>query len=97
MELFYFLIFVHGADVPHVYVCAWMLCCFHCFTSTQQLCGGKECLFNGVISSGRVWRKVPESDAWSVTILFHLSVKWQTGDHIISHLKAEFLGLQCSI
>ena len=31
-----------------------------------QLCGGKECPFNGISSSGRVWRKVLESDAGSV-------------------------------
>ena len=32
-----------------------------------QLHGGKiECPFSGVASSGRVWRKVPESDARSV-------------------------------
>ena len=27
-----------------------------------QLCGDKECPFSGVTKSGRVWRKVPESD-----------------------------------
>ena len=31
-----------------------------------QLRGDKECLFSGVTKSGRVWRKVPESDAQSV-------------------------------
>ena len=31
-----------------------------------QLRGDKECPFSGVTSSGRVWRKVPESDAQSV-------------------------------
>ena len=31
-----------------------------------QLRGGKECPFSGVSKSGRVWRKVPESDARSV-------------------------------
>ena len=31
-----------------------------------QLRGGKECPFSGVTKSGRVWRKVPESDARSV-------------------------------
>ena len=31
-----------------------------------QLRGDKECLFSGVTSSGRVWRKVPESEARSV-------------------------------
>ena len=35
-----------------------------------QLGGDKECLFSGVTKSGRVWRKVPESDAWSVGLLF---------------------------
>ena len=29
--------------------------------------GDKECPFSGVTKSGRVWRKVPESDARSVT------------------------------
>ena len=33
-----------------------------------QLCGDKECPFSGVTKSGRVWRKVPESDAWSVAV-----------------------------
>ena len=32
-----------------------------------QLRGDKECPFSGVTKSGRVWRKVPESGAWSVT------------------------------
>ena len=31
-----------------------------------QLHGDKECSFSGVTKSGRVWRKVPESDARSV-------------------------------
>ena len=31
-----------------------------------QLLGDKECPFSGVAKSGRVWRKVPESDARSV-------------------------------
>ena len=26
----------------------------------------EECPFSGVTSSGRVWRKVPESDVWIV-------------------------------
>ena len=30
-----------------------------------QLRGDKECPFSGVIKSGRVWRRVPESDARS--------------------------------
>ena len=32
-----------------------------------QLHGDKECPFSGVTKSGRVWRKVPESDARSVS------------------------------
>ena len=36
-----------------------------------QLRGDKECPFSGLTKSGRVWRKVPESDArrvrWEVT------------------------------
>ena len=31
-----------------------------------QLRGDTECPFSGVTKSGRVWRKVPESDARSV-------------------------------
>ena len=31
-----------------------------------QLRRDKECAFSGVTNSGRVWRKVPESDARSV-------------------------------
>ena len=31
-----------------------------------QLRGDKECPFSGVTKSGRVWRKVPESNARSV-------------------------------
>ena len=31
-----------------------------------QLRGDEECPFSGVTNSGRVWRKVPDSDAWSV-------------------------------
>ena len=33
----------------------------------SQLHGDKECPFSGVTKSGRVWRKVPESDARGVT------------------------------
>ena len=32
-----------------------------------QLRGDKECPFSGVTKSGRDWRKVPESDARSVS------------------------------
>ena len=33
-----------------------------------QLRGDKECPFSGVTKSGRVWRRVPESDARSVDV-----------------------------
>ena len=33
-----------------------------------QLRGDEECPFSGVTKSGRVWRKVPESDAGSVLL-----------------------------
>ena len=32
----------------------------------RQLRGDKECPFSGLTNCGRVWRKVSESDAWSV-------------------------------
>ena len=37
--------------------------------SLDSCAGDKECPFSGVTKSGRVWRKVPESDARSVTAL----------------------------
>ena len=44
---------------------------------SDQLHGDKECPFSGVsINSGRVWRKVLESDAWS---MMH--------EHIHAHLQ----------
>ena len=58
---------------------AWTLCCFHGLITivitilledaesvVGQLRGAKECPISGVTDSGRVWRKVPESDAGSV-------------------------------
>ena len=36
-----------------------------------QLRGDKECPFSGVTKSGRVWRKVPESDAQCLDITEH--------------------------
>ena len=66
-------------DASHVYVRAWVLDCFHSLINYQypnlsegadrvggQLRGDKECPFSGVTNSGRVWRKVPESDARNV-------------------------------
>ena len=57
----------------------WALGCFHSLNYQYPnlsvgaervggpLRGGNECPFSGVTNSGRVWRKVPESDARSVT------------------------------
>ena len=55
-----------------------MLCCLHSLISAEllegadsvggQLHGSKECPFSGVTSSGRVWRKVLQGDAWSVSV-----------------------------
>ena len=65
-----------GADAPHVYVRASTLSYFHSLVSTQAfrraltesvdklMRGDKiECPFSGATNSGRVWRKVPESEA----------------------------------
>ena len=64
-------------DASHVYVRAWALGCFRSHISTRTFrraltaslnsCAiDKECPFSGVTKSGRVWRKVPESDARNV-------------------------------
>ena len=37
-----------------------------------QLRGDKECPFSGVTKSGRVWRKVPESETWSVKLMLYV-------------------------
>ena len=72
-------LFLPRVDAPHVYVRAWAIGCFHSLISTRtfrraltdrvggQLRGDKECPFSGVTKSARVWRKVPESDARSVS------------------------------
>ena len=66
--------------MPHVYVRAWTLCCFHSLISTESFrralsvsvdCCAKiksACPFSGVTTSGRVWRKVLESDARCVPV-----------------------------
>ena len=67
-------LFLFGVDASHVYVRALALGCFYSHISTRtfpaevagQLRGDKECPFSGVTKSGRVRRKVPESDARSV-------------------------------
>ena len=97
-------------DAPHVYVRAWALGCFQDPQSYQypnlsaegadrvagQLRGDKECPFSGVTKSGRVWRKVPESDARGVLSVYnflrcsyrpraqsHASASVHTGSHTI--------------
>ena len=70
-------LFLPGVDAPHVYVRAWALGCFHSLINTRtisegadrvggQLRADKEGTFSGVNKSGRIWRKMPESDARSV-------------------------------
>ena len=71
------LFFLPGVDVSCVYVRAWVLGCFQSYQYANllegadriggQLCRDKECPFSGVTKSGRVWRKVLESDAQSVS------------------------------
>ena len=73
-----FLFFLPGVDASRVYVGAWALGCLYCHISTETFrraltasmgrCAEIkiECPFSGVTKSGSVWRKVPESDAWSV-------------------------------
>ena len=65
-------------DASHVYVRAWALGCFYSHISTQPFrralaasvdsCAEIKSVpaFSGVTKSGRVWRKVPESDARNV-------------------------------
>ena len=92
MELFC----LPGADAPHVYVRAWTLCCFHSLISTQTFPGAdsiggqlreeKECPFSGVTYSGRVWRKVSESDARSVSTTATPAEVLSTEASMSSHL-----------
>ena len=61
-------------DASHVYVRAWALGCFHstqtirrALTASVDSCAEvKTAPFCGETKPGRVWRKVPESDARSV-------------------------------
>ena len=78
--------FLPGVDASHVYVGAWELGCFHNHiistqtfrrapTASVDSCAEiKSAPFSGVTSSGRVWRKMPESDARSVYLV--LSLYW---------------------
>ena len=68
-------------DAPCVYVRASTLCFFHSLISTKTT-SVNRCAeiksaptFNGgVTNSGRVWRKVPESDARSVADCMSVTV-----------------------
>ena len=70
-----------GVDAPHVYVRAWALGCFHSLISTRtfrraltaSVDSYAEMPFSGVTKSGRVWRKVPESDARSVDMVSYVT------------------------
>ena len=66
-------LFLPGVDASHVYLRAWALGSFHSRISTQTFrraltasvdsCAEiKNAPFSGVTKSGRVWRKVPETD-----------------------------------
>ena len=69
-----------GVDASHVYVRALALGCFYshistgifrrALTASLDSCAEIkiECPFSGVTKSGRVWRKVPESDARNVGV-----------------------------
>ena len=46
-----------------------------------QLRGDKECPFSGVTTSGRVWRKVPESDAGNVMSVLAIDRLISCGSH----------------
>ena len=96
--------------MSHVYVGAWMLGCFHSHISTQTFWMAlttsvdscveiKECPFSGVTNSGRVWRKVPESDAQSVWWVLVVCGCLQTpecdlvgayGEHVVTGVLCEF-------
>ena len=65
-----------GVDAPHFYLRAWAGLLLQSYQYPNlsegadrvggQLRRDKEYPFSGVTKSGRVWRKVPESDACSV-------------------------------
>ena len=75
------LLFFPRVDASHVYMCALALGCFcsHIGTRTFQRALtallDRECPFSGITKSGRVWRKVPESDTQRVCC----AVQAQTG------------------
>ena len=79
MELFSFLLsFNPGASCLRACLDAMSLSQFHLYPDLSegadrvggQLLEGKDCPFSGVTRSGRVWRKMPESDARRVGLRF---------------------------
>ena len=85
MELFSFLFFTRGGCVSCFRACfgARLLPqSYQCSNLSEgadrvggQLRGDKECPFTGVNKSGRVWRKVPESDARG-SVTTHRNIEW---------------------
>ena len=78
--------FLPGVDASHVYVRALgarLLLQSYQYPNLSegadrvrgQLRGDKESPFSGVTKSGRIWRKVPESDAQSVGHVLLISVQ----------------------
>ena len=85
----------------HIYVGAWALGCFHSHISTQTFrraltasvdsCAEIkiECPFSSVTKSGRVWKKVAESDTrsvaadrcrkWSLGVWICLGLNYESG------------------
>ena len=91
-----FFSFLQGVDASRIYVSAWALGCFYSHISSRtfpegadhiggQLRGIKECPFNGITKSGRVWRKVPESDARSVPWRLMMALARRTGTCFCLH------------
>ena len=90
-------------------MCAWTICslpqsCWYPNLSEVadsvggQLRGVKQCPFSGVTSSGRVWRKVPESEAGSVGnwLIYRLiqMVNWLND---VVDWNARLIGLYCQL
>ena len=96
----FFFSFLLGKDAPHVYVRAWMLCCFHSLISTQTFrralaapvdsCAEiKSAPSVAVINSGRVWRKVPGSGGRIVASCLSFSLVG------VVHLKVNWIARLC--
>ena len=90
MELFFFFFFTWGGCVSCLRACfgARLLPQSYYYPNLSegadrvagQLRGDKECPFNGATKSGRVWRKVPESDARRVLLSLAKVAAWSARD-----------------